>query len=316
MQDIAVDMAAEIPDTLPVNTPSDRFAITATTVIPASTTEGLYSLKAATIEGGAIADATVNAPEGPVVATARPTIAKTNVPESGPFTVVATGSTPSLGFQQEGWATVNVGNIRLVVTPKDAAGNATALGTLQVQCYQKPGQVNALAQFYIGTTPTPKPSAANITTAQKDNYATKTLTSRKSSVELLYDCQNLPIVLTQRFKVKATLDYPAEIPVNTYAPRIKIDSLTTINENTTEGLNSVSATSLDGSAIAQSTLTVPQLATPVGVQVKLPINKTPIPQWTSARGRRSTCRPTVKPPPWSSPSPAPRRSRSATSASR
>jgi len=234
MQDIAVDMAAEIPDTLPVNTPSDRFAITATTVIPASTTEGLYSLKAATIEGGAIADATVNAPEGPVVATARPTIAKTNVPESGPFTVVATGSTPSLGFQQEGWATVNVGNIRLVVTPKDAAGNATALGTLQVQCYQKPGQVNALAQFYIGTTPTPKPSAANITTAQKDNYATKTLTSRKSSVDLLYDCQNLPIVLTQRFKVKATLDYPAEIPVNTYAPRIKIDSLTTINENTTE----------------------------------------------------------------------------------
>ncbi|MFC6933206.1 DUF6801 domain-containing protein [Actinomadura yumaensis] len=156
MKDIKATINADLPDVVQSGTTVPKFPVTAVTEIGADTTKGLYTIGAESIEGSAVAVARVFSPDRPngLSADTKVDLDKTKVPESGPFSVKAAGSSPTaLKFTKAGWGSVNVGNLTLTVTPKDAAGNPTSLGTMTVQCYQKlaPGR------------PTPSPSSTSRT---------------------------------------------------------------------------------------------------------------------------------------------------------
>ncbi|MFG2003294.1 fibronectin type III domain-containing protein [Spirillospora sp. NPDC048911] len=286
MKDITADITSDIPKSVKVGEAVPRFVVNANTTIGADTTEGLYTMNAATIEGSAVAQARVYTPDLPNGVGANTTVAleKTAIPESGPFSVKATGQTPSLTFDSPGWAQINVGNIVLTVTPKDKAGNPTALGTLNVTCYQKPGQANVLSQFEVtesgdpsGTMP---PVKVDRPTAQGTEPGTKTYDPRINEITLNYTCP-YPLIGRHPLTVKASIDYPAQIPLTTYAPPIRIKSISTTDPETTEGLLTLDppVKSIEGSALAFSTLKVPEITAATGLlaRVKLPIGKTDIP---------------------------------------
>ncbi|MEU5884819.1 fibronectin type III domain-containing protein [Spirillospora sp. NPDC047279] len=285
-KDITADITSDIPKSVQVGEAVPRFVVNATTTIGADTTEGLYTMNAATIEGSAVAQARVYTPDFPNGVGANTTVAleKTNVPESGPFSVKATGQTPSLTFDTAGWGQINVGNITLTVTPKDAAGNPTALGTLNVTCYQKPNQDNVLAQVEITESGAPSggpaPAKVNRPTPQGTEPGTKTYEPRLNEITLNYTCP-YPLIGRHPLSVKASIDYPAQIPLNTYAPRIAIQSVSTTDPETTEGLLTLDppVKTVEGTALAWSTLRAPEVPGTAGLlaRVKLPINKTEIP---------------------------------------
>lgn len=183
MQDVHVDISSDIPDTTTAGVQNPAFNIKAVSTIGADTTFGLNTMGATTIEGSAKAQAKVYSPDYPngVGANTTVTLDKANVPASGPFSVNAAGKTPALEFDTAGWGAINVGNLTLTVTPKDAAGNPTALGTLTVNCFQKPGQHNVLKQFYVDDGKTPKPPKPDRSTSRsRDRPSTGTRRTRRT----------------------------------------------------------------------------------------------------------------------------------------
>ena len=165
-QAMSVKISSDIPDTITVGQPTGQFNISAIATVGANATSGLNLVGAKTIEGSALANAGVASP-GLNLALKVPTnIAKTNIPASGAFDVTATGVTPSLTFTSPGTVTITVSDLLLTLTPKDANGAATGLGTFDSACTLVAGQNNVLATRQItgGTTTTP-PTTAPPTTA-------------------------------------------------------------------------------------------------------------------------------------------------------
>ncbi|MCP2339130.1 fibronectin type III domain-containing protein [Actinomadura rupiterrae] len=287
MQDVHVDISSDIPDTTTAGVQNPAFNIKAVSTIGADTTFGLNTMGATTIEGSAKAQAKVYSPDYPngVGANTTVTLDKANVPASGPFSVNAAGKTPALEFDTAGWGAINVGNLTLTVTPKDAAGNPTALGTLTVNCFQKPGQHNVLKQFYVddGKTPKPpKPDPVDKPVTGPTEYGNPTYPSNPHEITLTYMCP-YPLIGKHPLSVKATIDYPATVKVGDYAPPIHIKSISTTDDGTVEGLNALdpAPATIEGSAKATSTLIVPEITgypdNGLKAYVNLPIAKTSIP---------------------------------------
>lgn len=287
MKEIVAEATAVLPDEVtmgPGGGTLKGFTISAETTIGADTTEGLYTMNAATIEGFATASATVSRPgSSSIGAKAFLRIAGTRVPESGPFQVDASAfrATPDIVSPNEGWATINVGNLVLSVTPKDKDGNPTALGTLNVTCYQKPGQNNVLHQFYYkGESPKPpRPEPRSIPTDQPVEPGTRAYPRHRHSVTLDYTCK-YPLIGPHPVQVRARLEYPDAVPAGYVTPRLAITSVNLTDTDTTEGLLTLDppAATVEGEAVARARLTAPDVAAgPLTVRVKLPIPKTSIP---------------------------------------
>ncbi|WP_308286941.1 fibronectin type III domain-containing protein [Actinomadura parmotrematis] len=101
------------------------------------------------------------------------------------------------------------------------------------------------------------------------------------SLTLKYNC-TFPLIGEQVVTAAIKSDIPKSVPVNTPIPKIIIDVTSTQNEDTWSGLNLVGATTLEGTATANSTVIAPQGNVAVKVPVildktTLPVSDTPVP---------------------------------------
>lgn len=151
-----------------------RIAIDSVNMTDEETSEGLLLLDppAATLEGQALAWATLTAPEvtgGPLAVRVKMPLPKSTVAPLPPKPTVieAAGSAPALTFAKEGEAEVRIGNLDVTMTPRTASGGLTPMGTIKTTCTQLPGQDNLLARINIlaepDTTPPSTPGAPSVT---------------------------------------------------------------------------------------------------------------------------------------------------------
>ncbi|BBC35362.1 hypothetical protein SGFS_066560 [Streptomyces graminofaciens] len=148
-------------DTHVVGKATPRMPIDTTAKVGADVTNTLRVVGARTVEGTADVHAVVAAPEGriPVKVTLR--VPRTAVPESGPLTVPANGTIPSLTFRRPGPAKIVVGAIDLHLTPRDGDGDETLAGKVDTSCDLNGGQDGVLASFTVVRPPTrPSPTAS------------------------------------------------------------------------------------------------------------------------------------------------------------
>jgi hypothetical protein len=156
-QPIKVVVNSDMPASIAVGQPTGAFNIQAISTVPEAAAQGLNLVGATTIEGTAVSGDEVLAPEGTVAVNVPVTIPQQPVPNPpAAFDITATGQTPSLTFSQPGTATINVKTLNLTLTPRNAQGQPTSLGTFDSACTLDTGQPIQLHQFQItgGTTTT------------------------------------------------------------------------------------------------------------------------------------------------------------------
>ncbi|MBD2899675.1 hypothetical protein amrb99_86610 [Actinomadura sp. RB99] len=285
-QDLNVAISTDIPDKVALNTPSPTINIKAVSTVSADTTFGLWTTLTKKLTGTAKAQASLVAPQYPSGLPLKPnmTLADANVPDSGPFDITATGTQVPLTFNKAGWAQITVGNLDLAISPLGADGKPTGLGQINASCKQLPGQNNVLKQFLIddGTNP-PKPDpvpgkypAPN----PVQTLAGDLPTSPEKSLQ--YTCP-YPLVGDGDLTVKVKSNFPTEVPVNTTAQdfisqAIQVTSVSTVPADVNEnGLQQLGAVQMDGTALAHPTITVPEIANPVPLQMALKLDKTQVP---------------------------------------
>nr|WP_280696798.1 DUF6801 domain-containing protein [Kitasatospora sp. GP82] len=150
-------MDADVPNSVAVGEPSQKFGISAVTTAPNGLAQGLGFFGVRIIEGTGQASITVTAPQGDIPVSVPAIIAKTALPQSGPFDLAGSGTAPSLTFSQPGNGKITVGGISLHLITEDASGNPTFVGSIDVSCTLDGGQNNIAASFAI-TQPPPTPA--------------------------------------------------------------------------------------------------------------------------------------------------------------
>jgi hypothetical protein len=150
---IVADVSSDLPASIGVGEPTGAFDLVADTTIPDGARSGLTLVNTATISGVANAEALLETTGLNLPLTIPLNYPETAVPTaSGPFTVVASGSTPSLTFQesQAGTVTISVGNMELVVDTRQSNGNPTGLGEFTAPC-ELTSENTILHQFDVTT---------------------------------------------------------------------------------------------------------------------------------------------------------------------
>lgn len=148
-----------------------NFKTTAT--VPATSTAGLREVGSATLEG--TADAAVNVATGGAnlnIKLPGLVVAKTTIPDGGPFDMAVTGSVPEFA-PEPGPVSVTMKGYTAFVTPKKADGGYTGIGDIVSPCALVPGQNPELLSFVAGgggsTTVTTSPPPTGV----KYGYAIK-----------------------------------------------------------------------------------------------------------------------------------------------
>ncbi|WP_307797569.1 DUF6801 domain-containing protein [Actinomadura barringtoniae] len=160
-QPIAVEISTDVPKTVAVGQTMAGFKVDSTSTVSADSTRGLKAVLTKTLEGHALATASLSVPEEPegLPVDVDSLLDKTTLPDSGEFTIHGLGTSPDLVFTKPGPGKVTVGDLVLTLTPKLDDGGESGLGTFESECSQDPGQNNVLATFDItGPTPTPTPT--------------------------------------------------------------------------------------------------------------------------------------------------------------
>ncbi|MBA0125507.1 Ig-like domain-containing protein [Haloechinothrix sp. YIM 98757] len=157
VQQVETEISADIPREVEVGEATPEFDVDTITTAPPEATEGLSLVGATTIEGEAVAESFVEAPEATLDVQVPAEIPVQDVPEEGELIVEAFGSAPSLTFSEAGNARIGVGDLQLTMTPRDADGNETGLGTFDSECTQLPDQDNILAEIEITDPGEPDP---------------------------------------------------------------------------------------------------------------------------------------------------------------
>ncbi|WP_035279799.1 DUF6801 domain-containing protein, partial [Actinokineospora spheciospongiae] len=176
-QDIKVVINTDLPTSVAVGEQTGAFDIQAITTVSGTATQGLSLVGAATVEGTALAGATVAAPDITLPVNVPIAVPKTNVPASGAFDIPATGSTPSLSFQKPGEAKITLGDLKLTLSPKRADGTLTGLGTFDSLCTVVPGQNVTLATFQITPVETTTTTDPTTTTTEPTTTTTEPTTT-------------------------------------------------------------------------------------------------------------------------------------------
>ncbi|WP_406557284.1 DUF6801 domain-containing protein, partial [Streptomyces sp. YS-3] len=159
---LKVAITAELPATVPVNTPTGAIRIDALSTVSARAAQGLGLVGAKSVEGVAAASATVNLPGGEQLDVGvDAAVAKAEVPSPArDFEVRASGAAPSLSFRRPGSATIDVNALTLKLTARDAAGKVVRLppygDVFEAPCTLKPADQNrTLHRFTVtGADPT------------------------------------------------------------------------------------------------------------------------------------------------------------------
>jgi hypothetical protein len=139
----------DLPDSAAVGVPTAVAGTTVTSTVSEDATTTLAWLGAKSVDGTmttkvAVANGAANQTVDSVS-----TIPNTPVPASGTFNVTATGTLPSLTLANAGTATISLGTASLKLTPRQADGSPTWLGTLTVPCTVKAGQNTQLHSFPV-----------------------------------------------------------------------------------------------------------------------------------------------------------------------
>ncbi|ONI85200.1 hypothetical protein ALI22I_31840 [Saccharothrix sp. ALI-22-I] len=177
-QDMSVKIdVANLPDSAVVGEPIPESQVTATATVPPTATQGLSLVGATTVEGSAKAQTRIDNAGAVVDLAPDLVVAKTNVPTSGSFDTVATGTTPAVTLTNEGLTTMTVGNFSTTLTPRKADGTETGLGTFTSDCTLKPDQNTLLYQFTVSPATTPTSTTTTTTTTTTDPTTTTTTTT-------------------------------------------------------------------------------------------------------------------------------------------
>ncbi|MER6011374.1 DUF6801 domain-containing protein [Streptomyces bluensis] len=137
------------PDTHVVGQATSRSPVSASATVGSDVTRILRFAGAATVEGTADVSAVVAAPQGDIPVDVRLKVPRSKVPGSGPLTVPAKGTLPSLVFSRPGPAKIFVGEIDLHLVPRDTDGDETRAGTVDAPCDLDSGQDGFLAPFTV-----------------------------------------------------------------------------------------------------------------------------------------------------------------------
>ncbi|MGW3768229.1 DUF6801 domain-containing protein [Actinomadura verrucosospora] len=150
-QPVHVELSANVPARVEVGEVMPGIAVDSVSTVSAESARGLRALYATTLEGHALADATLTVPETPdgLPVEVDSALDGTPIPASGGFTVKGRGAAPDLTFTKAGPGKVTVGNLVLTLTPRTDDGGASGLGTFESECTQDPGQDAVLASFEI-----------------------------------------------------------------------------------------------------------------------------------------------------------------------
>lgn len=171
-QPLSIDIDASIPTEVAAKSPTGAFDIKAVATAGGYTWAGVNILGGKTIEGAAVAGATISAPNFSLPVGVDIAVSKYDVPATKQNLVLnATGSTPSLRFPQDGTARVSVDTLALNLIIRKADGTAIELppvgtdsdgdkATFDVACNLEPGQNTSLASIKVGTGAAPADASA------------------------------------------------------------------------------------------------------------------------------------------------------------
>ncbi|MFD0684242.1 DUF6801 domain-containing protein [Actinomadura fibrosa] len=162
---VHVELSSDVPASVQVGQVMQGFVVDSVSTVDAESTRGLVALYSTTLEGHALAEATLTVPEEPdgLPVEVDSALDKTTLPASGSFTVKGKGTSPDLTFSRAGRGKVTVGNLVLTLTPRTDDGGETGLGTFESECTQDPGQNNVLAEFDITDPATQGPTGYTYT---------------------------------------------------------------------------------------------------------------------------------------------------------
>lgn len=157
-QPLTLQISSDIPESLPIGTAAGRFAVSAEAKVNDFAAHGLRALDSATIQGTAVAGATIVFPGGNTFeAVVNTDVPKMSIPSSGGFTTSATGKTPSLTFDDPGNTELRVNDLVLSLEPRLADGTLTGLDKFETECTRVPGQNNLLATIKVTDDSDPGP---------------------------------------------------------------------------------------------------------------------------------------------------------------
>ncbi|HXA59611.1 MAG TPA: DUF6801 domain-containing protein [Streptosporangiaceae bacterium] len=178
---ITARISMDIPTSLAVGESSRPFAIKAVATVDATFASGLRNiLGVRIIEGTLDAETSVTAPQGEIGVPVHLTITKTSI-ASGSFDIPATGTAPTLTFSKPGSARITAGDFTLHLVPKDANGNITYPGKINVPCTLNTGQDNVVTSFDITGARTTTGPAASGTTGPPTSDSSGTATALPST---------------------------------------------------------------------------------------------------------------------------------------
>ncbi|MFF8917701.1 DUF6801 domain-containing protein [Streptomyces sp. NPDC015032] len=146
---VTMRISTDIPSSLETGDSSPRAAVNGVATVAASFTGLAPLVGARTLEGSVDAAATVSAPQGDSRLSVPMTIPRTPIPAFGAFDMSAKGTAPAVTFTPPGNAQVTVGDLGLHLTPRDAYGNLTPMGTMNAACTVNPGQNTVLQSLDV-----------------------------------------------------------------------------------------------------------------------------------------------------------------------
>lgn len=160
-QAMTVRLNWHAPSSIAVGQPTPAFSVDAAATVGPTVTWALGLVGATTVEGNVNAPGVVRAPEGDIDVALPLTVTRSGVPASGPMTVRATGTAPQRVFRQPGSASITAGNtMTMHLVPKDAGGNPTPAGEVNLTCTLDPGQDTVVFSFVITPAPATSRTAA------------------------------------------------------------------------------------------------------------------------------------------------------------
>ena len=158
--------------TVDTRTPSLPVEVAGTVASAARTVVSFASIE--WIEGTADVSAEIMAPQGDISENVKLTVPRTNVSTgSGPLTVPASGSIPSVLLSQTGQAKVVVGAVVIHLATLTASGALSVLGNITVSCTLDSGQTGVVSSLQI--LPVTSSAARSSSTAQAAPRPTPTL---------------------------------------------------------------------------------------------------------------------------------------------
>jgi hypothetical protein len=149
---MTVEFNWDIPDDLTIGEPVPRLSFAATAQVPSSVTDAARTLLGATsVQSQSDASVDVATSGGNTSVPVTLTSPETDIPASGPMTDTAVGTAtfPLAALSRPGNAQVTVGTFVMHMTPRDAGGGLTYLGTITSTCTLDSGQDNLVTSVLI-----------------------------------------------------------------------------------------------------------------------------------------------------------------------